>query len=141
MPTEKLPVQLSQEERNMKARNVAALLKRYSELESAAKSAAASYKDQLKELRTEIDRDAEAAHNGYEERDVDLRNEPDPETFQVRIVRADTGEVVRTRDMTTEEMRAARQQNLPLNDQNNVTPIAAKDRNAAATIKGSKKEN
>lgn len=135
MPTETLPVMLSQEERNMKARNVTALLKQCREIEMKAKSAAAAYKEEMKELRTKIDEESEKAHQGYEEREVEVKNVPNADTFTIDIVRLDTEERVRSRPMTEDEMRATCQPSLPLNDRG-AAVVNLNDRNKVPTKKG-----
>lgn len=122
---ERLATQLTDNERNDRARNAAALLGRYSELEEQKKETVKELSDGLKELREEIDRNARAASTGIEEREVTCAEVPDNDRLVVAIVRSDTGETVRCRPMTDDEMRSARQRTLPLRAAAPVTPLRA----------------
>ena len=111
---EKVTVQLTDAERNDRARNAAALLGRYGELEEQKKETVKELTSQLKTLREEIDMNATAARTGIEDREVECREVPDGERLVVAIVRTDSGETVRCRPMTDDELRRARQGSLSL---------------------------
>lgn len=114
MPIERLPTHLEQAERDRHAREVTHLLGEYATRELALKEAAKDGRDQLKELQERIDAHARAARTGIEDREVEVRHEPDDARFIVRTVRVDDGEEVRVRPMTDDEIRSARQRELPL---------------------------
>lgn len=114
MATERHNVNLNEAERNQHAREATHLLGQYAEVEARMKSSAAEYREQLKELNERIDTHSRAARTGMEEREVEVRQEPDNEKYVVRYVRTDTEEVIRTRPMTEDELRVAKQPALPI---------------------------
>lgn len=128
MATERLNVMLTEEERSRHAREAAHLLGVYSEVESRAKLAASEAREELKELNAKIDAHARASRTGFEEREIDVRQEPDNDKLVIRYVRTDTDETVRTRPMTEDELRVARQGTLPLRSAGTTSPLRGNTR-------------
>jgi hypothetical protein len=116
MPTEKLTVTLTDDERNERARLAASLLGQYGDLEERKRETAKELGEELKALREQMDAAAEASRTGIEAREVEIHHTPNNERFTVETYREDTGELVRARPMTEDEARAARQQRLPLRE-------------------------
>lgn len=114
MPLERMPVHLSREERGMRAHEAARLLETYRAREERKKELVKELTDELKTLREQADAAARAATSGVEEREVPVTPRPDNQRLVVEFFRDDTGELVRTRPMTDDEARVARQQVLPL---------------------------
>lgn len=110
----RLPIQLTDAERNVKARHAASLVHERTMLEEQKKETAAEYAERIKDLSTKITAAVEAARTGIEERDVEVNPKPNNEAFVVEFYRDDTGELVESRPMTDEEIRVARQRELPL---------------------------
>ncbi len=114
MPLEKMPVALTPEERSMRALEASRLLALYSQREDHKKEVVKELTDELKSLREQAETAANAANTGVEEREVPVMARPDNERFVVEYFREDTGDLVRTRPMTDDEARVARQAVLPL---------------------------
>lgn len=112
----KLPIHLTDDERNTKARHAATLVHERSLLEEQKREVVADYADRLKALAAEITAATEAARTGIEEREVEVSPRPNNDRLVVEFYRADTGDLVETRPMTEDEVRVARQQSLPLRD-------------------------
>lgn len=123
MPIERLPVSLTEDERSRHAREASRLLGVYRERAERAKQIAAESRDELKELSESIEVHAKASRTGVEERDVEVRYEPDSERFVVHTVRVDTDERIHQRPMTEDEMRVARQGKLDLRTPATTSPL------------------
>ena len=116
MALEKMPVVLTSDERDMRAREAARLLAEYGSREEHKKEVVKEISDRLKDLRAQADAAAQAANTGVEEREVPVSPRANNERFLVEYYRDDTGELVRTRPMTDDESRVARQAVLPLRE-------------------------
>lgn len=114
MPLERLSVALTTEERAMRAHEAARYLEEYRQREEHKKEVVKELSDELKDLREKADAAARAANSGVEEREVPVMSKPDNARYVVETFREDTGDLVRTRPMTDDEARVARQQVLPL---------------------------
>jgi len=114
MPLERLSVVLTDEERSMRAREAARFLAEYGAKEEHKKEVVKELSGELKDLRAQADAAARAANSGVEEREVPVSPRANNERFVVEFYRDDTGDLVRTRPMTDDEMRVARQTVLPL---------------------------
>jgi len=79
-------------------------------LEEELTQVKAQYKSDITKLETEISDNARKLNSGYEMRNTDCYAFMDYDNKQVIIRRADTGEVVKVREMTTSEL----QMKLPL---------------------------
>ena len=110
----KLPIHLTDDERNTKARHATSLLRERTLIEEQKREAVAGYADRIKELTAEINAAAEAARTGIEEREVEVSPKPNNERFVMEFYRDDTGDLVETRPMNEDEIRTARQQSLPM---------------------------
>lgn len=73
------------------------------EIENNAKKAAAQFKEQLLNAKSEQDTAARKYKDGYEMRDIECIVDRDFETGEVRFVRTDTGEVAKREKMTMAE--------------------------------------
>lgn len=106
MSTERLPCNLNDGERVERARASTELLAEYSSKEAHAKSAAATARAELKTLRTSLEEAARAAREGWEYQEVEVIERPSGGLRRMMdTVRMDTGEVIRSRAMTEEELR------------------------------------
>lgn len=112
----KLPIHLTDDERNTKARHAASLLHEKALLEEQKRETVADFADRIKEISAEISAASAAARTGIEEREVEVSPRPNNDRLVVEFYRDDTGDLVETRPMTEDEVRVARQQNLPLRD-------------------------
>lgn len=128
MPLERHIVQLTDEERNVRARDAARLLREYTAIEETAKEAARIAAEDKRELRKQADAAARAADTGVEEREIEVRREADNDHFQIHTYRVDTGERVNSRPMTEDELRVARQGSLPLRTGATVSPLRGNTR-------------
>jgi hypothetical protein len=127
---ERITVGLTDAERNLRAREIPELLAQVAEIEFARKEAAKESAAQVKELEARIEALGRAVRTGVEDQDLTVSERPNRDVFTVSIVREDTGEVVRERPMTDDELRAARQASLPLRD------VSAPDTAPLRTTKG-----
>jgi hypothetical protein len=109
---EKLPCELTRDEKLNKADQMAEHLKTRAEVELEAQTAAGTFKRQLKELDRAIGDRAEEVRSGVEYRPVECACRDRFRDNQVDVVRLDTGEIVRSRPMTLQE----RQGSLSLSD-------------------------
>lgn len=66
----------------------------------------------VKELRSSLDEAGRASREGWEYREVEVRERPKPANRTVEVVRMDTDEVVRSRPMTEVEWKRWRQPEL-----------------------------
>jgi len=116
MIKEILPCQLTKSEIEERAFRVVALMGEHDEIEMKAKEEAAQHKAALKDLRSLTQRLGEQVRSGVEKRLVEVVEEQDLLSREVRTVRVDTGEVVRSRAMTHTELEKARQPELFLEE-------------------------
>lgn len=128
MAEERHTIQLTEEERNQRAREAASWMREFRSVEDRSKETAREFREELAELRTKADKAARAAHDGVEERMVEVRHEADNEAFKVHTYRADTGERVNSRPMSDDEIRIARQQVLDLRPAAKVSPLRGNTR-------------
>jgi sulfate adenylyltransferase subunit 1 (EFTu-like GTPase family) len=104
---EKLPCELTRDEKLMKADQMAEHLKTRAEVELEASSVAGTFKRQLKELDRAIGDRAEEIRSGVEYRPVECAMRDRFRDNQVDTVRLDTGEIVRSRPMTIQERQGS----------------------------------
>lgn len=100
---EKVRVELTEEELRAKAQEHARLHFAMDELDECKRSHMQQFGAQMKKLKVEAGKLAYDVSMGTEEREVECVERPDYNAFLVRLVRKDTGEVVRTRPMTAAE--------------------------------------
>lgn len=112
MSTERLVCNLTMNEKILRAQKATELLGEYGTKEREAKAAAATRSAELKELRTELDESGRASREGWEYREVEVRERPNGANRSIEIIRMDTDEVVRVRPMTDAEVKAWRQPEL-----------------------------
>lgn len=112
MTTERLSCTLTVPEKIDRAQKATELLGEYGTKEKAFKAAAATNAATLKTLRGELDEAARASREGWEYREVEVRDRVVPARLIVEIVRMDTDEVVRARPMTEAEKKHWRQPEL-----------------------------
>lgn len=112
--TERLPVELTDEEWSERADEAAKLHGMIAEAEDAEKARRASVKAQLDELKAERDRLLKQVHAHAEVRPVDVVGHGVLESNEVVVVRLDTGAVVSRRAMTASERNTAAQPDLPI---------------------------
>ncbi len=123
MPLERLSVALTTEERAMRAHEAARYLEEYRQREEHKKEVVKGLSDELKGLREQAEAAARAANSGVEEREVPTFSKPDNTRYVIETFREDTGDLVRTRPMTDDEARVARQQVLPLRPGAALSPL------------------
>lgn len=116
MPLERVPVALTEEERSMRAREAARFMQLVTEREEQKKEAAREASEEIAALKKQAHESARAANTGVEEREVPVSPRANNERFIVEFFRDDTGDFVRSRPMTDDEMRVARQAVLPLRE-------------------------
>ncbi len=113
MTKERLVCNLTVPEKIDRAQKATELLGEYGQKEREAKAAAATRSAELKELRSSLDEAGRASREGWEYREVEVRERPKPANRTVEVVRMDTDEVVRSRPMTEAEWKRWRQPDLP----------------------------
>lgn len=109
---EKLPCELTRDEKESKANEMAELIKVHGEVEIEMKSVAEGFKRHLKKLDQDITDRAEEVRTGVEHRLVECTERGRYRDNKVDVIRCDTGETVRSRPMTITE----RQDSLPFNE-------------------------
>lgn len=112
MTTERLVCNLTVPEKIDRAQKATELLGEYGQKEREAKAAAATRSAELKELRSSLDEAGRASREGWEYREVEVRERPSRTERVVEVLRCDTEEVIRTRPMTKEESDRWRQPSL-----------------------------
>ena len=103
MMTEELPVELSDEERIERARQLGEIVETITNKEIEKKAETKRLQsaiDELKRKRTQL---AEVCRKGEELRQIECRTVCYWEDETVSIIRVDTGEIVRTRPMTSKD--------------------------------------
>lgn len=103
--SKQLPVVLTEIELLNKARELAKFQQDKVQLEEQAKSAAATYKDKISGTQLNINILSRDITNGYEQRPIDCYWEFDYAARKKRLVRTDTGETVKTEDISASEMQ------------------------------------
>lgn len=123
MALERMTVSLTAEERDMRAREAARFLAEYRQREDHKKEVVKELTDELKDIREKAEAAAHAANTGVEEREVPVSPKPNNERLIMEFFRDDTGEFVRSRPMTDDEARTARQTVLPLRSATTISPL------------------
>jgi hypothetical protein len=100
-----LPVTLTPEETLDKGKELAKLQQDKVSAEEQAKSAAATFKDKIQGAQSSINILSRDISNGYEYRMVDCYWEIDYIKRKKILIRTDTGEVVKTEDVSASEMQ------------------------------------
>lgn len=98
-----LPVKLTQEEVKERGAQHADALISYEKVEEEKRASAADYASQLKTLRANMKRFAEAVKTHEESRAVKCLWQPNFIKKKMELIRQDTGEVVERRDMAESE--------------------------------------
>jgi hypothetical protein len=93
----------SPEEMTEIARELAIKTQLVPEIENNAKKAAAQFKEQLLNAKSEQDRAARLYKDGYEMRDIECFVERDFDTGEIKYIRTDTGETARVEKMSMAE--------------------------------------
>lgn len=112
MAMEQLVCNLAPSERIDRAQKATELMGEYSQKEAKAKAEAAARSAELKGVRADMEESARASREGWEYRDVEVRERPSRTERVVEVIRCDTEEVIRTRPMTKEESDRWRQPSL-----------------------------
>ena len=112
MATERLPCKLTEVEKIERAKESTQILASYRAKEDEVKNTAASGRTELKEMRTKLEDTARASREGWEYREVETMDRPDPVKLTIDTWRSDTGELVRSRPMNDDEKRRVRQPSL-----------------------------
>lgn len=100
-----LPCALTIEEVRQKGEKLAQKIREYELTEEERKKATKQLGDKLKDLRAEQEQLGREIRTRKEDRDVEVREEPDNALRVVRVIRVDTGEEAYTRAMTETEIR------------------------------------
>lgn len=106
MKTRQLPVNLTQEEVNIRALELARRLEEISDVQAEKTEAMAGFKARFEELDKATERLGRIIRSGFEYRDVQIEERPNHEKRVVEIYRTDTGDRVDVRAMTEAEMQA-----------------------------------
>lgn len=104
MPIETLPVKLTESEVAVRADELAEKVKALSDEREGAKATASAAKERIAEIETEVRELAYTVRNKTENRHVECREIRNEERRTMDIVRVDTGETVRYRAMTMNEL-------------------------------------
>ena len=104
-----LPVKLTEAEIIVKARELAAGIKKYRTVSEDAKDSAKNFREEKEMIQASNERIAEIVADGYEKRPVQIERVPDYDRGVTRVVRTDTGEQLS--EVTMSE--ADRQPSLP----------------------------
>ena len=102
--TEFLSCRLTETERIERARATTDLLKSYEEKEALQKEHAKRVSEELRGLRAKMVEAGRASREGHEERWVPVDEKPNIERMKMESYRRDTGELLRTRKMTDDEI-------------------------------------
>lgn len=105
-----LPVDLTDVELLEKAKELAKLQQDKVSHEEQAKSAAATFKDKIASAQSNINIISRDISNGYEYRETDCYWDFHYKTKVKHLIRTDTGEIVRTDNLTASEL----QENMPI---------------------------
>lgn len=103
MSTELFACPLTDDEAQARAYELACLVRKMDEEETAAKGAAAAARDTMKEMDAELRRLARIVREQKEDREVEVIVRQNTAEASIETVRTDTGAVVRSRPMTAEE--------------------------------------
>lgn len=106
---QRLPCKLSEYDKAQRAKLTTVLLAEYTAKETEQKLAAKEASSELKRLRATMEEAGRAAREGIETRDVETREQPVFESWEMETVRLDTKEVIDRRPMTKEEHTRYRQ--------------------------------
>lgn len=101
-----MQVNINETERAERGRALAREVDSYAETERTAKAEAAAYREELKAKRAKIDLLARVVDTGRETREVPCHWRTQHARGIAILVRADTGETVDTRPLTSEERQA-----------------------------------
>lgn len=101
--TQFLPVALTEEEIKVKGEQLAKKIDAHTKVEEEKKQTNSEFTKKLKESSAEIRHLARQVETGQEYRDVPVRPEFFPSKNLCKLYREDTGELVGTRPMTSEE--------------------------------------
>lgn len=97
MKTEKLPVRLTEPELRARGDELAEKVRDRRLLDEQRKDTARDYRERLEVMDEQIGELARAVRDRTEDREVNIREEPDFKRGVMQIVRLDTGETVRER--------------------------------------------
>lgn len=113
MKTETLLVQLTDDERDKVAEELSAGVDMLVKLKADNRARRKSMKEAEDKLDIEIQRLAEVHRTGKESRAVEVVERTDPDRAVRETIRMDTGEVIRRRVLTEQELFEARQPKIP----------------------------
>jgi len=99
-----LSCRLTETERIERAKATTDLLKQYEDREELQKEHAKRASEELKSLRAKMVEAGRASREGHEERWVPVDERPNVERMKMESYRRDTGELLRTRKMTDDEV-------------------------------------
>ena len=102
--TELLSCRLTEMEKVERAKTTADLLKQYEDREALQKEHAKRVSEELKSLRAKMVEAGRASREGHEERWVPVDEKPNVPRMLMESYRRDTGELLRTRKMTDDEV-------------------------------------
>jgi len=101
-----MQVEITETERSERGKALAREVDSYAEVESTMKLEAAKYREELKAKRAKIDLLAKVVDTGRETREVPCHWRVRQTRGIAELVRADTGETVDTRPLSSEERQA-----------------------------------
>lgn len=104
IPTESLPVPLTDDEIRFRGVEVAHLLAAISKLENKAKRKAQAYKQRIDETKKQLAQLADQINSRQEYREIQVEEQKDYTRKIVETLRLDTYAVIRTRPMNANEL-------------------------------------
>ena len=105
-------------------------------MEDTAKLASKMAKEDIDEKKAELRAFSRAAHTGIEERSIEVEHRPNNDRFTIETIGIDTGEVVATRPMREDELRAAKQTLLPLRDMSPAQVVPIREGTTGGAVEG-----
>lgn len=118
MPTEMLPVKLSQDELFQRGTELASQTEKLVAMKAEHKDQKAAMKRREDELEKSVKQLAKVRDSGYEDRPVEVTDTPDLERRVMVRIRRDDGTIVIERPMTENEVAEARQTKIPMTRMN-----------------------
>lgn len=109
-----LPVRLTDDERLEFGKRLAEELSNLYAMEDNKKSVASKLGKEIETQEELVNKIRYKVASGTEDRPIDCHEDPNVELRTMELVRMDTGKVIESRPMSSEELNKARQKELPL---------------------------
>jgi hypothetical protein len=105
MQTRNLPVELTKDEIRLRGEELARKHAEWDEVENARKTAQTEAKGKIERIEAESKLLANNIRTGREYRDIEVREVRNDTTLSMDLVRQDTGEVIESRPLRTDELQ------------------------------------